>query len=68
MASFISNPPHRSDDDDDEYTSEIHLPTRGQRGDSPQRHTAAGTAAPTTTDTKNTVAQRVNPAQMFVYK
>jgi len=31
---------------------------------SPQRHTAAGTAAPTTADTGNTVPQCVNPTQM----
>jgi len=30
---------------------------------SPQRHTAAGTAAPTTADTENTVPQRANPTQ-----
>jgi len=42
---------------------ERHLPTLGQRGHSPQRHTAAGTAAPTTTDTGNTVPQRANPTQ-----
>ena len=30
------------------------LPTPGQHGHSPQRHTAAGTAAPTTADTGNT--------------
>ena len=29
---------------------ERHLPTPGQHGHSPQRHTAAGTAAPTTAD------------------
>ena len=40
---------------DDMFTSERHLPSPGQRGHSPQRHTAAGTAAPTTTDTGNTV-------------
>ena len=33
-----------------------HLPTPGQHGHSPQRHTAAGTAAPTTADLGNTVA------------
>jgi len=37
-----------------------HLPTPGQHGHSPQRHTAAGTAAPTTADTENTVPQRAN--------
>jgi len=42
------------------YTLERHLPTPGQRGHSPQRHTTAGTAAPTTTDTGNTVPQRAN--------
>jgi len=36
-------------------TPKRHLPTPGQCGHSPQRHTAAGTAAPTTTDTGNTV-------------
>jgi len=30
------------------FTPERHLPTPGQRGDGPQPHTAAGTAAPTT--------------------
>ena len=30
---------------------------------SPQRHTAAGAAAPTTADTGNTVPQRANPTQ-----
>jgi len=35
----------------DTYTPERHLPTPGQRGHSLQQHTAAGTAAPTTTDT-----------------
>jgi len=30
---------------------------------SPQRHTAAGTAAPATADTENTVPQRANPTQ-----
>jgi len=38
------------------------LPTPGQRGHSPQRHTAAGTAATTTTDTGNTVPQRADPS------
>ena len=45
------------------FTPERHLPTPGQREHSPQRHTAAGTAAPTTTDTGNTVPQRANPTQ-----
>ena len=45
------------------FTPERHLPTPGQHGHSPQRHTAAGTAAPTTTDTGNTVPQRANPTQ-----
>jgi len=40
------------------FTPERHLPTPGQRRHSPQRHTAAGTAASTTTDTGNTVPQR----------
>jgi len=39
------------------------LPTPGQHRHSPQRHTAAGTAAPTTADTGNTVPQRANPNQ-----
>ena len=43
------------------YTPKRHLLTPGQRGHSPQRHTAAGTAAPTTTDTGNTAPQRANP-------
>jgi len=30
---------------------------------SPQRHTAVGTAAPTTADTENTVSQRATPTQ-----
>jgi len=43
-----------------------HLPTpAGQGGHSPQRHTAAGTATPTTTDdTGNTVPQRANPIHL----
>jgi len=46
------------------FTPERHLPTTpGQRGHSHQRHTAAGTAAPTTTDTGNRVPQRANPTQ-----
>jgi len=36
-------------------TDERHLPTLGPHGHSPQRHTAAGTADTTTTDTGNTV-------------
>ena len=52
-------------DDDDSYTPERRLPTPGQRGHSPQRHTAAGTAAPTATDTGNTVPQRANPTFYF---
>jgi len=48
---------------DDMFTPERHLPTPRQRGHSPQRHTAAGTAAPTTTYTGSTVPQRANPAQ-----
>ena len=43
------------------FTPERHLPTPGQRGHSPQRHTAAGTAAHPTTVTVNTVPQRANP-------
>jgi len=45
------------------FTPESHLPTPGQREHSPQRYTAAGTAAPTTTDTGSTVPQRANPTQ-----
>jgi len=37
------------------YIPERHLPTPGQRRHSPQRHTAAGTAAPTNTDMGNAV-------------
>jgi len=39
------------------------LPTPGQRGHSPQRHTAAGTATPHHHNTGNTVPQRANPTQ-----
>jgi len=39
------------------------VPTPGQRGHSPQRHTAAGTATLTATDTGNTVPQRADPIQ-----
>jgi len=49
--------------DDDMYTPERQLPTPGQHEHSPQRHTAAGTAAPTTTYTGSTVLQRANPTQ-----
>jgi len=45
------------------FTPERHLPTPGQHGHSPQRHTTAGTATPTTADTGNTFPQRANPAQ-----
>jgi len=46
------------------FTPERHLPQTGQRGHSPQRHTAAGTAAPTTTYMGNTVPhRRANPTQ-----
>jgi len=34
--------------DDAMFTPERHLPTLGRHGHSPQRHTAASTAAPTT--------------------
>jgi len=44
--------------DDDRFTPKRHLPPPGQREHSPQRHTAAGRAAPTATDTGNTVPQR----------
>ena len=43
------------------YTPERHLLTPGQRGHSSQRHIAAGTVAPATTDTGNTVTQCANP-------
>ena len=39
---------------DDVYTPDRHLPTPRQRGHSPHRHTAAGIAAPPTTDTQQT--------------
>jgi len=42
-------------DNDDMYTLERHLLTPGQRGQSPQRHTAAGTAAPATTSHPNSL-------------
>jgi len=45
------------------YTPERHLPTPGQHGHSPQRHTAVGTAAPTTADTGNTVPTCPPPSQ-----
>ena len=45
------------------FSPERHLPTPGQRGHSPQRHTVAGTATPTTADTGNIVPQRANPIQ-----
>jgi len=50
------------------HTPERHLPTPGQHGHSPQRHTAAGTAAPTTADTGNTVQlanKRAPPATLL---
>ena len=37
------------------FTPERHLPTSGQRGHITQRHTAAGIAAPTTTDAREHV-------------
>jgi len=49
-------------DDDDVYPRETPPHIRTARA-SPQRHTAAGTAAPTTADTGNTVPQRANPTQ-----
>ena len=49
-------------DDDDVYPRETPPHIRTVRA-SPQRHTAAGTAAPTTADTGNTVPQRANPTQ-----
>ena len=48
---------------DDLFTPERQFPTLGRRGHSPKWHTAAGTAACTTTDTGNTVPQRANPTQ-----
>ena len=51
-----------TDDDDDVYPRETPPHIRTARA-SPQRHTAAGTAAPTTADTRNTVPQRANPTQ-----
>ena len=47
----------------DVFTRGRHLPPQEQRRHSPQWHTAAGTAAPTTTDKGNTVPQRANPTQ-----
>jgi len=49
-------------DDDDVYPRETPPHIRTARA-SPQRHTAACTAAPTTADTGNTVLQRANPTQ-----
>jgi len=49
-------------DDDDVYSRETPPHIRTARA-SPQRHTAAGTAASTTADTGNTVSQRANPTQ-----
>jgi len=48
--------------DDDVYLRETPPHIRTARA-SPQRHTAASTAAPTTADTGNTVPQRANPTQ-----
>jgi len=48
--------------DDDVYPRETPPHIRTARA-SPQWHTAAGTAAPTTADTGNTVPQRANPTQ-----
>jgi len=39
------------------------LPTAGQRRHSPQRHTTAGTSAPTSTGTGNAVPKRASPTQ-----
>jgi len=50
--------------DDDLYTPEKHLPTPGQRGHTPQRYTAAGIAAPATTDTGNIVPQVSYPSNL----
>jgi len=38
-------------------------PHQDSAGTAPQRHTAAGTAAPITADTGNTVPQRANPTR-----
>jgi len=46
---------HSPTADDDQYTPERHLATPRQRGHSPQRHAAAGTAAPTATDTARSI-------------
>jgi len=51
-----------NDDDDDVYPRETPPHIRAARA-SPQWHTAAGTAAPTTADTGNTVPQRANLTQ-----
>ena len=48
--------------DDDVYPRETPSHIRTARA-SPQRYTAAGTAAPTTADTGNTVPQLANPTQ-----
>jgi len=48
----------RVDPNNDMLTADRHLPTPRQRGHSPQRHSAAGAAAPTSPDTGNTVPQR----------
>jgi len=48
---------------DDLFTFDRLLFPPEQRGSSPQRHTAAGAAARTTTDAGNTVPQRANPTQ-----
>jgi len=53
---------HVCKDDDDVFPRETPPHIRTARA-SPQRHTAAGTAAPTTADTGNTVPQRANPTQ-----
>jgi len=49
------------------FTPERHPPHQHQDSAGtwhiPQQNTAAGTAAPTTTDTGNTAPQRVNPTQ-----
>jgi len=43
------------------FTPKRHLPTPGQHGHSPQRHTAAGTAAPSTADMGNAVHLNMRP-------
>jgi len=57
------DPPSTLSTADDKFTPERHPPAPGQRGRGPQRHTAAGAAAPLTTDTGEPAPQRANPTQ-----